>query len=116
MATIDAPRRSSASLATSRSLDADVELSLSRSPAYPEGTVFVPLDLAEPRLIQEYRSRGLPVAIVHGDGQVDLLRPRVRTETIVIALLAAAAIVWLSSRTRGGHELALGDLRRAPSL
>lgn len=102
MATVDAVRRSPASLAASHSLDAEIEASLSGSARYPDGTVFVPEDLARPELVEEYRAGGSPVAVVSEDGTVEFLRPSLlRPETIAIGLIVAAAVLWAISRSRG---------------
>jgi hypothetical protein len=101
MATVDAVMRSPGSLAASHALDAEIEASLAGEPTRPDGTVFLPEDLAESWLVEEYRASGSHVAIVSEDGGIELLRPsRFRPEAIVIGLVLAAAVVWAISRGR----------------
>jgi hypothetical protein len=106
MATVDAIGRSPASLAASHVLDAEIDASVMGAPEFPEGTVFVPEELAGDERIREYHADGRPVAVVRDDGGVDLLRPsRVRPEAILIALIGAAVVIWILSRRAPSQSL-----------
>jgi hypothetical protein len=107
MATVDATWRSPASFAASHSLDAEIEASLAGSTRYPDGTVFVPEDLADDVLVKEYRSGGSTVAVVSDDGTIALLGPNLaRAETIAIGLILAGLVLWAMSRNRGAVHTA----------
>lgn len=102
MATLDAPLGSLSSLAASRLLDDEIEASIAGSPMYPDGTVFVPEDLADEALIAGLRESGSPVAVVSKDERVTLLRRRRDdTEMILLGLALAGLVLWATSRSRG---------------
>lgn len=101
MATVDRVWRSPASTAASRALDADIEASLKGRELHPDGTVFIPEELATPETVEGYRREGSHVAVVSETGSVDLLSPRLRPEEklIIVALAIAAAVIW-ATRSR----------------
>jgi hypothetical protein len=101
MATVDRVWRSPAAAAVSRALDAEVEASLDGRDLHPDGTVFIPADLATPDVVESYRREGSHVAIVSETGSIMLLRPRLKSEEklILVALAVAAAVLW-ASRSR----------------
>ena len=103
MATVDRIWQSPASAAASRAVDADIEASVDGRELHPDGTVFIPEDLATPQMIETYRRDGSHVAVVSETGSIRLLRPRLRPEEkLIIAALAAAALLWLTrSRSAG---------------
>jgi hypothetical protein len=97
MATVDRIWHSPASAAASRVLDADIEASLQGRKLHPDGTVFVPEDLATPETVEAYRREGSHVAIVSETGSVELRKPRLtQEEKLIIVALVAAALVWLT--------------------
>jgi sensor domain CHASE-containing protein len=98
MATVDRVWRSPAAVAASRVLDEDVEASLEGSGMHPDGTVFIPEELATPDVVEGYRRDGSHVAIVSDVGSIELLRPRLRTEEklIILALVATALLLWIT--------------------
>lgn len=101
MATVDRVWRSPAAAAASRALDADIDASLQDRELHPDGTVFIPDDLATPAVVEGYRRDGAHVAIVSDTGSIALLRPRLKPEEklILIVLAVAAAVLW-ASRSR----------------
>lgn len=101
MATVDRVWRSPALVAASRALDADIQASLHGRELHPEGTVFVPAELATPDIVEPYRREGSHVAIVSEDGSIDLVRPRLKPEEklVIVALAVAAAVLW-ATRSR----------------
>jgi hypothetical protein len=101
MATVDRVWRSPAPTAASRALDADIEASLKGRELHPDGTVFIPEELATPETVESYRREGSHVAVVSEKGSVHLLSPRLRPEEkLIIAALLAAAVIWATrSRT-----------------
>ena len=97
MATLDRVWRSPASAAASRALDADIDASLDGRELHPDGTVFIPEDVATPQMIETYRRDGSHVAVVSEGGSIQLLRPRRRSEEkFVIAVVVAAILLWLA--------------------
>jgi hypothetical protein len=98
MATVDRVRRSPAAIAASRALDADIEASLEGREPHPDGTVFIPQDLASTELIESYRREGSFVAVVSETDAIDLHRPRLKTDEklVLTALLSAALLFWLT--------------------
>jgi hypothetical protein len=99
MATLDRAWRSPASAATSLALDAEIEASVIDRPAYPQGTVFVPSDLAGAEFVAEYVRARKPVAIVHDNGRVELRRPRPR-RALIAGLVIAGLVFWVLTRRR----------------
>ncbi len=101
MATVDRVWRSPAAAAASRALDTDIEASLDGRELHPDGTVFIPDDLATPDVIESYRREGSHVAVVSEAGSIKLLRPRLKAEDklILVVLAVAAAVLW-ASRSR----------------
>ncbi len=105
MATVDRVWRSPASAAASRALDADVEASLHGRERHPDGTVFIPEELATSDIVEPYRREGSHVAVVLEDGSIDLLRPRLQPEEklAIVAVAVAVAVLWATrSRTVPG--------------
>jgi hypothetical protein len=96
MATVDRTWRSPASLAASLALDTDIEASLSGEDLHPDGTVFLPEDLATPGAVESYRRAGSHVAIVSEAGSITLLRPRLTTQQKLLIGLAAALLLWIA--------------------
>ena len=95
MATVDRVWRSPAAVAASAALDRDIEASLSGHDLHPDGTVYIPRDLATRDAVESYRRDGSHVAIVSETGSIDLLRPRLRTdEKLLLIALVAAALLW----------------------
>src|SRR5579859_4641403 len=102
MATVDGTARTAASDAASLVLDREIEASLRGETSYPNGTVFVPEDLAGEAVVGAYRAAGSPVAVVRENGSVDFLpASSLKTERIVLGLLVAGVVYWLLSRGRG---------------
>jgi hypothetical protein len=101
MATVDRVWRSPASVAASRALDTDIEASLEGRELHPDGTVFIPEDLARPEIVERYRREGSHVALVSEAGSIDLLRPRLSSEEklLIVAVAIAAAVLW-ATRSR----------------
>lgn len=102
MATIDRPTPTGGARRTAAVLDAEIAASIDGEPTYPDGTAFVPRDLADPFLLEGYRRSRTPVAIISEDGSVELVRPRwLGPEELRLGvLIAALAIVFLLIRRR----------------
>jgi hypothetical protein len=99
VATLDRPR-SSASLAASEALDAQIMASCTGGRMLPDGTVIVPKELAAPALVAGYKRAGSPVAIVDEDGHALLEKPRQWREPILIGAILFALVVWFLARRR----------------
>jgi hypothetical protein len=100
MATVDRVWRSPATAAASRALDTDIEASLAGHKTHPDGTVFIPKELATPDVVESYRREGSHVAIVSASSEIELLRPRLRTDEKLLLCLAVAAAVFWAARAR----------------
>lgn len=98
MATLDRPALPDATRAAAAVLDSEIAGSLEGYTRFPNGTAFVPRDLADPFVLEMYRRTGVPVAIIADDGSVELLQPPsvLDRESARLALLAlGAALVFL---------------------
>jgi hypothetical protein len=95
MATVDRVWRLPAA-AASRALDADIEASLAGHKTHPDGTVFIPKELATPDVVESYRREGSHVAIVSAGSRIELLRPRMKPDErlLLLCLAIAAAVLW----------------------
>jgi hypothetical protein len=100
MATVDRVWRSPAAAAASRALDADIEASLRGRTTHPDGTVFIPEELATPDVVEGYRREGSHVAIVSASSEIEVLRPRLRPEEKLLLCAAVATVVFLAVRGR----------------
>jgi hypothetical protein len=96
MATVDRIWRSPAANAASRALDRDIEASLEGRDLHPDGTAFIPEDLATPDVVESHRRDGSHVAIVSETGAIKLIRPRLKTEEklIFVVVAVAGALLW----------------------
>jgi hypothetical protein len=101
MATLDRPAPPDSARAAAAVLESEIAASLEGETTFPDGTAFVPRDLADPFMLEVYRREGTPVAIVADDGSVELLRQSpLEREDVKLALLAlgAAIVLLLLSR------------------